>query len=96
MVEPDQHRAELGYVVGVPQWGHGYATEAGLAVLGNAFDELGLNRVYAFCFSRDPASRRVLEKLGMTDEGGRRRQREAGVYLDSDAFGILAPEWRSR
>ena len=96
MVEPDQHRAELGYVVGVPHWGRGYATEAGLAVLGHGFGELGLNRVYAFCFSRNPASRRVLEKLGMIREGMRREHTlKWGEYLDSDAFGILASEWRA-
>jgi RimJ/RimL family protein N-acetyltransferase len=95
-VETDQHRAELGYIVGVPYWGRGYATEAGRAMLAHGFGGLGLNRVYAFCFTRNPASRRVLEKLGLSHEGTRRRHTlKWGEYLDSEAFAILASEWRA-
>jgi len=94
VVEPDHDRAELGYVVGVPYWGRGYATEAGRAVLAHTFDVLGLNRVFAFCFTRNPASGRVLQKLGMTHEGIRRGHTlKWGEYLDSEAYGILRAEW---
>ena len=93
-VEAEHDRGQLGYVVGVPYWGNGYATEAGRAVVGHAFEELGLNRVYAFCFSRNVASRRVLEKIGMTHEGTRRGHSfKWGEHLDEEAFGILASEW---
>jgi RimJ/RimL family protein N-acetyltransferase len=93
-VESEHDRGQLGYVVGVPYWGNGYATEAGRAVVGHAFEELGLNRVYAFCFSRNVASRRVLEKIGMTHEGTRRGHSfKWDEHLDEEAFGILASEW---
>jgi len=93
-VEAEHDRGQLGYVVGVPYWGNGYATEAGRAVVGHAFEELGLNRVYAFCFSRNVASRRVLEKIGMTHEGTRRgHSLKWDEHLDEEAFGILASEW---
>jgi RimJ/RimL family protein N-acetyltransferase len=93
-VEAEHDRGQLGYVVGVPYWGNGYATEAGRAVVGHAFEELGLNRVYAFCFSRNVASRRVLEKIGMTHEGTRRGHSfKWDEHLDEEAFGILASEW---
>jgi RimJ/RimL family protein N-acetyltransferase len=83
----------LGYWIGVPYWGNGYATEAGRAVLDHGFGELGLNRVYAHCFARNPASRRVLEKLGMRHEGTRRRHTlKWGEYLDEEEFGILASD----
>ena len=57
--------AELGYWVGVPYWNRGYCSEAGLAVLEYAFFALRLQRVHADHFKRNPASGRVMEKLGM-------------------------------
>ena len=71
-LELEHLRAELGYWIGVPFWNRGYATEAGEAVIRFGFDELGLNRIEAEHFTRNPASGRVLEKLGMTGEGIRR------------------------
>ena len=86
-------RAELGYWIGVPYWGNGYATEAATAVLRGAF-ELGLNRVFAFHFTNNPASGRVLDKIGMTHEGTRRKHSlKWGEYLDSEAYAILRSEW---
>jgi len=85
---------EVGWRLGRQHWGNGYATEAGRAVVGHAFEDLGLNRVYAFCFSRNMASRRVLEKIGMTHEGTRRGHSfKWDEHLDEEAFGILASEW---
>lgn len=66
------HQAELGYWIGVPYWRQGYCTEAGRAVLEYAFTELGLVRVHACHLSRNPASGRVMRKLGMRHEGCRR------------------------
>ena len=94
VVEREHDRAELGYVVGVAYWGRGYATEAARALIAHGFAALGLNRVYAFCFTRNPASRRVLEKLGMTHEGTRRAHTlKWGEYLDDEFYGILRDEW---
>ncbi len=92
-LEPPHRRAQLGNWIGVPYWGNGYATEAGRSVLDHGFGELGLNRIYAYCFTRNPASARVLQKLGMTPEGTRRRHAlKWGEYLDEEVFGILASE----
>ncbi|HKY63986.1 MAG TPA: GNAT family N-acetyltransferase [bacterium] len=60
--------AELGYWIGVPYWNQGYASEAGAAILDFAFSELGLKRVHANHFRRNPASGRVLQKLGMKSD----------------------------
>ncbi len=65
-------RAEVGYWIGVPFWNRGFATEAARALIDFGFDQLGLNRVEAQYFVRNPASRRVLEKVGMKFEGIRR------------------------
>jgi RimJ/RimL family protein N-acetyltransferase len=81
-----QHRrAELGYWVGVPHWNRGYATEAGRALLAYAFGPLGLHRVEAHHFTRNPASGRVMQKLGMRPEGVHR-----DVVLKWDRFEDLA------
>ncbi len=61
--------AELGYWIARAHWGQGYATEAGLAVLSMA-RTLGYNRVMAMHFLDNPASGRVLEKLGFAPTGG--------------------------
>jgi [ribosomal protein S5]-alanine N-acetyltransferase len=93
-VEPEHRRAEVGYFVGVEHWGRGYATEALRGVLDHAFGELGLNRVYAHHFLRNPASGRVLEKAGFRREGVRRRHSfNRGEFLDSAAYGVLRDEY---
>ena len=60
---------EVGWRLGRLHWGHGYATEAGRAALDLAFGELGLERVIAVAHTRNAASIRVMEKLGMRYEG---------------------------
>jgi RimJ/RimL family protein N-acetyltransferase len=87
-------RAELGYWIGVPYWGNGFATEAARELLRYGFEQLGLNRIYATHFSTNPASGRVLQKLGMRHEGVRRQHiRKWGEYLDSEIYGLLRSEW---
>jgi len=87
---PKKHdRAEIGYWIGVPYWGRGYATEAARAVIAYAF-EAGFNRVEAEHFSRNPASGRVMQKAGMVHEGRRRQAvRKWDEYLDVEAYAIL-------
>ena len=52
-------------------WGRGYATELGSALIAYAFDELEVPRVVAQVEPANQASRRVLDKLGMTEQGKR-------------------------
>jgi len=93
-LEREHDRAELGYWIGVPYWGNGYATEAGKAVLRHGFEVEGLNRIYAFHFTNNPASGRVLQNIGMTFEGKRRAHTlKWGEYLDNEGYGILRSEW---
>jgi [ribosomal protein S5]-alanine N-acetyltransferase len=89
-----QHaRAELGYWIGREHWGHGYATEAAAALLRFGFDELRLQRVYAFHLSRNPASGRVMQKIGMRHEGRLRQHvRKWEMLEDLDVYGILRGE----
>ncbi len=88
--------AELGYWIGVPYWGQGYATEAAREVVRYGFEELGLHRIYAAHFGNNPASGRVLAKIGMSYEGTRRdHHRKWGTYEDRVEYGLLASEWRA-
>ena len=61
--------AEIGYVLNPSAWGHGYAAEAVKRVLSFAFQELGLHRVEARYLDGNQASRRTMERVGMTFEG---------------------------
>jgi len=92
----DDPRAELGYWIGVPYWGQGYATEAAVAVLAHAFRTLGLARVHACHFARNPASGRVLRKIGMTHEGRQRRHvLKDGRLEDLELYGVLREEFET-
>ena len=62
-------RTDFGYWIARPHWGRGYATEAGLALLATARHGLRLKRLDAGHFIDNPASGRVLEKLGFRPTG---------------------------
>jgi RimJ/RimL family protein N-acetyltransferase len=67
LVDVQDGTAELGYWVGRPFWGKGYATERVRQTVERAFDELGLTHLFARPLKSNPPSRRVLEKLGFTE-----------------------------
>lgn len=58
---------EIGWRLGVPYWGHGYATEAARASLDVAFQTLGLDEVVSFAVVNNRPSRAVMERLGMRE-----------------------------
>jgi [ribosomal protein S5]-alanine N-acetyltransferase len=62
-------RGEMGYWCGAAYRGHGFMTESARAVMQFGFEQLGLHRVQASHFPRNPASARILEKIGMQREG---------------------------
>ncbi|MCM3626645.1 GNAT family N-acetyltransferase [Paenibacillus glycanilyticus] len=82
--------AELAYWIGKPYWRSGYCSEAASKVLQFAYEELGLNRVYAAAMTRNPASYKVMEKIGMKFEGVLRNHiRKGEVYEDLRHYGLL-------
>ncbi len=93
-IVPRFQRAELGYWIGKPYWNNGYCSEAGRSVIDYGFGALNLNRIHASHFSRNPASERVLQKLGMVYEG-RARQHVIrwGRFEDLELYSILKVEW---
>lgn len=95
-LRPDKRhqRAEIGYWIGVPYWNQGYTTEAARRLVDYGFAELGLRRIYASYFSHNIASRRVMEKVGMSYEGTLRQHIERfGRFYDLGYCGILRSEW---
>ena len=76
---PGEDVAELGYWIGKPFWGKGYATEAARSLIDFGFTVLGLNRIAARHFARNPASGRVMQKVGMLQTGV---DRQAGQKWD--------------
>ena len=55
---------EIGYWIARPYWGHGYATEAVVPVIGHAFNDLGCRVLHGICDVANIKSKRVLEKNG--------------------------------
>jgi RimJ/RimL family protein N-acetyltransferase len=94
-LERQHQHGELGYWLGVPYWGQGYATEAAREMLRYGFEELGLHRILASHFKHNPASGRILKKLGMRYEGCQREHlRKWDQFVDSELYGILRQEWQ--
>jgi RimJ/RimL family protein N-acetyltransferase len=89
------HRtADFGYTLTRAYWGRGLATEAARALLDTDFRSLGLHRAWETCDTRNIASRRVLEKLGLRPEAEFRRDTiRRGAWADSYLYAILAEEW---
>ena len=89
--------AEIGYVINPAYRGRGIADEAVLAVMKFGFERLGLNRIEAKYIMGNEASRRVMEKVGMTFEGVRRGEMLIkGEYRDIGVCSILRSEARKK
>lgn len=96
-VDPTHRRAELGFALSRPYWGHGYALEALTRLLDHAFGARHLNRLEADVDPRNTASLRTLTGLGFKQEGYlRERWRMHGEVQDSVLLGLLAGDWRAR
>jgi RimJ/RimL family protein N-acetyltransferase len=87
---------DLGYWIGVPYWGNGYATEAARAVIDHAFTALGHQALQAGARVTNPASRRVLEKCGFQWTGvGLYRIRALSSSAPIDQFRLDRGIWAS-
>ncbi|MDT0161341.1 MULTISPECIES: GNAT family N-acetyltransferase [Bacillus] len=86
------HHGELAYWIGEEYWGKGYATEAAEAVIRFAFEEKKYHKVFARYFQSNPASGRVMEKLGMKEEGVFvDHVRKEGRYENLVCYGLINP-----
>lgn len=96
MIRQEHRRAELGYWIARDRWNKGYATESARRLLAFGFEVLGLHRIEARHFLRNPASGQVMQKLGMQREGV---ERDWAIKWDRfetlAVYSILEPEWRA-
>lgn len=66
---PFEDKVEIGFVLGSEFWGRGYATEAARASMRHGFEVIGLGRIISTTYAGHWASRRVMQKVGMTFQG---------------------------
>ncbi|WP_062240561.1 GNAT family N-acetyltransferase [Brevibacterium epidermidis] len=86
-------KAEIGWILDPAASGHGFATEAAIAVLNVAFDHYGLHRVFAQMDSRNTASAKLARRIGMREEAHLRKDWwSKGEWTDTLIFGMLASD----
>lgn len=89
--------AYVGYWVDEAEAGRGYTPEALVVLIRFAFDDLRLHRVQIAIIPRNTASRRVVEKVKIREEGVAERYLEInGVWEDHVRYAITAEEWQQR
>ncbi|MCP8969839.1 GNAT family N-acetyltransferase [Ectobacillus ponti] len=87
-------RAELSYWIGKPYWGMGYGTEAAKMVMKIGFEQLDLHKIFAAAFTDNPASWRIMEKVGMREEGVfRQHVLKWDTFKDLSFYSILKSEY---
>ena len=86
---------EIGWIFNRAYHGHGYATEAAMAMLQYSFETLHLHRIIATSQPENVASWRVMEKLGMRREAHFRKciRRADNEWLDEYFYALLEEEW---
>lgn len=95
-IDPGAEDVELGYWLGVPYWGRGFATEAVRALIDYAFDDLRHETLQAGAPVTNPASRRVLEKCAFQWTGVRlTRIRAINSAAPVDRFRLDRGLWLS-
>ncbi len=86
--------AELGWVLSRRHWGQGIMPEAARAVVEFLFNQVGVNRVWARHDVNNTKSGRVMQKLGMKNEGTlRQAARNNQGIVDVVVYGLLKAEW---
>ncbi len=89
--------AFIGYWIDEALAGHSYVPEAVVTLMQYAFETLRLHRLEINIIPRNAASRRVVEKLGLRQEGVAERYLEIdGAWEDHARFAITAEEWADR
>lgn len=92
--EATHNSATVGYWIGKPYWGRGFATAALRLLIRFGFERLQLNRIEAGHLKHNAASGRVMQKAGMRCEGTRRgSQLHRGEYKDAVWYAIIREDY---
>jgi RimJ/RimL family protein N-acetyltransferase len=90
----ERNVVDLGYMLGLPDWGKGYATEIAHALIDAAYGELRVDRVISTVDVNNRASIHVLEKVGMRWEAVFRKHRRAkNRWWDCHLFVLPREVW---
>jgi ribosomal-protein-alanine N-acetyltransferase len=94
-IDHEHSQGELSFWLTVEVWGRGYMSELVQKVVQYGFEVCGLNRLFAYHMTRNPASGRVLQKNGFKQEGLlHQRVRKWGQFEDVALWAILRQEWQ--
>lgn len=97
LLREDSRQAEIGFSLAKQYQGQGYGSEAVDRLLQYLFQELWVHRVRAFCLVDNKASIRLLERVGMRQEGLLRQSYwHRDCWVDEFAYAILSEEWLAR
>ena len=96
-IDREHSLAELSFWLAVEAWGRGYMSEVVQVIVRYGFEDLGLNRLYAYHMMRNPACGRILEKNGFKQEGLlRQRVRKWGQFEDVALWAVLRQDWQKK
>jgi len=98
-MNPDDsiRQVDLAYEMGPAWWNRGLMTEAVQATLSFFFEQVGLNRVFAYHAPENPASGRVMQKCGMVYEGTLRQAGKCNHgIIDVVCYSMLASEYKNK
>jgi len=94
-INKEHQRGDFGFWIGKSYWNYGYCTESAQALLKYGFDVLKLTRIWGSHMTRNPASGKVMQKIGMKYEGClRQHYMKWGILEDLDCYGILKSEFK--
>lgn len=93
-ISKTHQKGEVAYWIAVDHWNKGYCSEAGHAVVKYAFEQLQLNKITSRHKATNPASGKVMQKLGMKYEGTLRQEMfKDGEFHDLVVYGLLKSEY---
>ena len=96
-VSAEERKAGFGIMIGDKEsWSHGFGTDAILALLRFAFDEMNLNRIYLDVDEDNARAIACYRKCGFVEEGRKLQDRFlGGRYTDTILMAVLAAEFRA-
>lgn len=88
------NHAELGYWIGKEYWGNGFCTEAVQGIIKHAFQQMNINKLFAYFLHRNQASGKVLKNNGFVSEGFMKQHvRYNNKYEDIECYSLLRSEY---
>ena len=86
---------EIGWTIGRPYWGHGYATEAAAASMRYAFLTQPVGKLISCIDKENFASQKVAQRLGET-RGPAQQLVAGGEEFEAEIWSITRAEWQRR